>query len=192
METTVFFSNLLFYLSNLLSLFRKFRRKRRQNKGIRDFSGSEFSQTERTFGRLSSTQIILFPRLHQESQDSNKGTSVSTRRKSQRTRAETEIYQDVRDQTGPREPWPLSDQEVPEWMPRARERLLANYPGDSFIYVQERNQIKIRCIDCTDRTFMLGPGLTLNNFEAHIRTPKHRSRVNERFRREAANKASSS
>jgi hypothetical protein len=178
------------FLPNLLFMFRKSRRKRRQNKGIRDFSGSEFSQTDRTFGRLSSTQIIVFPRLHQESQDTNKGSSVSTRRKTQRTRVE-EVYQDVRDQTGSREPWPLADHEVPEWMPRARERLLAHYPGDSFIYVQERNQIKIRCIDCTDRTFMPGPGLTLNNFEAHIRTPKHRSKVNERFRREA-NKSSPS
>lgn len=162
----------------------KIRRKRRQNKGVRDFFGVESFQTERTFGKLVSTQIAVFPRLRPEPQDISKISTFSTRRKIQKTRAE-EVHQDTRDQSSPREAWPLSENEVPVWMARARERLLSNYPDDSFLYVQERAQMKIRCMDCTERTFMLGPGLTLNNFEAHLRTPKHRSIVNERLHGES-------
>jgi SWI/SNF-related matrix-associated actin-dependent regulator of chromatin subfamily B protein 1 len=79
---------------------------------------------------------------------------------------------------------PLTDHELAIWMLRARDRLVDMYPTDSFMYVQDRGQTKIRCFDCPDRTFMVGPGSTLNNFEAHMRTPKHRSNVNERLSRE--------
>lgn len=42
---------------------------------------------------------------------------------------------------------------------------------------------RIRCPDCPQKTYMPGPGMTAEGFEAHVRTGMHKSNVEDRVAR---------
>lgn len=93
----------------------------------------------------------------------------------------TKVYQKL-------EPEPLSRKEealVPEWMKRARSRVLKRYPNDFFSIVIEEGEPKIKCYDCV-KMYASGPNQTLKNFEIHMSNRAHRNAVRKRvsaFRR---------
>ena len=39
---------------------------------------------------------------------------------------------------------------------------------------------RIRCIDCPGKLYTTGPGLTVENFEVHLRNRQHKAMVEER------------
>ncbi|KAK7887938.1 SWI/SNF chromatin-remodeling complex subunit [Exophiala xenobiotica] len=91
----------------------------------------------------------------------------------------------------------------PDWLARDLERLRKIYPDDLFeahmkhmavdpktqklVAPTEANRSfvhkyvpRIRCPDCPIKTYMPGPGLTAEGFEAHLKHKQHRSNVEER------------
>ena len=49
------------------------------------------------------------------------------------------------------------------------------HPGTKFVYLPY-----IKCLDCTKKKYGVGPGVTLRNFEVHLKWRRHRERVEER------------
>lgn len=40
---------------------------------------------------------------------------------------------------------------------------------------------RIRCLDCTGRVYLAGPGFTCEGFESHLKNKNHRAVVEERL-----------
>lgn len=45
---------------------------------------------------------------------------------------------------------------------------------------------RIRCHDCPGKLYTPGPGMTVDNFEVHLRNRQHKERVDERLAKTAA------
>ncbi|CAI2184367.1 17179_t:CDS:10, partial [Funneliformis geosporum] len=80
---------------------------------------------------------------------------------------------------------PLSNKPViPEWIVQQREQLLQKYPRDRFDIIQKPNnpnELRIKCFDCPRRLYQLGDGLSLKNFEIHLKNREHRTNVEKRL-----------
>lgn len=69
---------------------------------------------------------------------------------------------------------------VPEWLWKAREKMLKKYRNDFFSIVFEHGDLKLKCYDCA-KTYQLGPSMTINNYEIHITNRSHRQLVSKRI-----------
>ncbi|KAG5438994.1 hypothetical protein PCANB_002324 [Pneumocystis canis] len=77
---------------------------------------------------------------------------------------------------------------LPSWLATALDLLRHSYPHDHFEgFVRQGNTnsemiVRIRCYDCPGKLYIPGPGLTVENFEIHLKNRNHRTRVEERLR----------
>jgi hypothetical protein len=80
----------------------------------------------------------------------------------------------------------IEDSDVPDWMLQKRDELKRNarYSADRFHFVRKDGIVKIQCGDCGgahSKIYAPGPGLSLANFEVHLRNKGHRKVVNARL-----------
>jgi SWI/SNF-related matrix-associated actin-dependent regulator of chromatin subfamily B protein 1 len=67
--------------------------------------------------------------------------------------------------------------ELPTSMPPAGQPIPANV---KFMYLP-----RIRCLDCPGKLYTPGPGMTVENFEVHLKNKQHREKVDARVVRES-------
>ncbi|EAW14538.1 putative SWI-SNF complex subunit (Snf5) [Aspergillus clavatus NRRL 1] len=104
----------------------------------------------------------------------------------------------------------------PAWLSAGLARLNRSHPNDSFEGVMRYTAVdtetmlpvanansqpghrlkyqylpRIRCHDCPGKLYTPGPGMTVDNFEVHLRNRQHKERVEERLSRAAAAAATS-
>ncbi|EAL93983.1 hypothetical protein KXW98_009244 [Aspergillus fumigatus] len=104
----------------------------------------------------------------------------------------------------------------PAWLSAGLARLNRSHPNDSFEGVMRYTAVdtetmlpvanansqpghrlkyqylpRIRCHDCPGKLYTPGPGMTVDNFEVHLRNRQHKERVEERLAKAAANGGSS-
>ncbi|QKX57896.1 uncharacterized protein TRUGW13939_05016 [Talaromyces rugulosus] len=100
---------------------------------------------------------------------------------------------------------------APRWLVSGLEQLKRFYPNDQFEGVMRHSAVdtttmmpvgnpaqannprlkyqylpRIRCLDCPGKLYTPGPGMTVDNFEVHLRNRQHKERVEERVGRRAA------
>jgi SWI/SNF-related matrix-associated actin-dependent regulator of chromatin subfamily B protein 1 len=66
--------------------------------------------------------------------------------------------------------------ELPASMPPVGQPIPANV---KFMYLP-----RIRCLDCPGKLYTPGPGMTVENFEVHLKNKQHREKVEVRVARE--------
>ncbi|EXX60825.1 hypothetical protein RirG_176400 [Rhizophagus irregularis DAOM 197198w] len=76
---------------------------------------------------------------------------------------------------------PSNKSVFPEWIIQQREQLQQKYPRDRFEIVQKSENFRIKCSDCPGRLYQPGPGLSLENFEIHLKNRDHRFNVEKRL-----------
>lgn len=106
-------------------------------------------------------------------------------------------------------------QPAPRWLVAGLDQLKRFYQNDQFEGVMRHSAVdtttmmpvgnpaqanntrlkyqylpRIRCLDCPGKLYTPGPGMTVENFEVHLRNRQHKERVEERVKREAAASAS--
>jgi SWI/SNF-related matrix-associated actin-dependent regulator of chromatin subfamily B protein 1 len=73
----------------------------------------------------------------------------------------------------------------PQWLSNAMEVMRAKWKNDKFELVIKLNRPgpkwRIRCLDCPEKVYLIGPGETLQNYEVNVRNRLHRMRVRDRM-----------
>ncbi|KAJ5239212.1 hypothetical protein N7468_003831 [Penicillium chermesinum] len=103
----------------------------------------------------------------------------------------------------------------PSWLVQGIERLKELNPNDSFEGIMRYSAVdmetfaaitnpqnlppghkikyqylpRIRCLDCPGKLYTPGPGMTVDNFEVHLRNRQHKERVDERVARQGGSLA---
>ncbi|KAK9470140.1 uncharacterized protein V1510DRAFT_370882 [Dipodascopsis tothii] len=91
---------------------------------------------------------------------------------------------------------------VPTWLENGLANLRGIYTSDEFHavmramqtvdtrtgYVTTNPVARIRCSDCPGKLYTPGPGMSVENFEVHLRNKGHRERVDARLRAEDTHK----
>ncbi|KAF4764352.1 hypothetical protein HAV15_001847 [Penicillium sp. str.  len=92
----------------------------------------------------------------------------------------------------PNPPQPgVSGPPPPNWLAAGLSKLKQSHPNDSFEGVMRYSAAgqnikyqylpRIRCHDCPGKLYTPGPGMTVDNFEVHLRNRQHKERVEERL-----------
>lgn len=81
---------------------------------------------------------------------------------------------------------PPDGPQPPAWARQALLNMNAKYPGSRFVFIvktrppdqpQGEVQWRVKCPDCPGKIYTLGPGETLDNFEAHAKYRTHTANV---------------
>jgi hypothetical protein len=106
----------------------------------------------------------------------------------------------------------------PNWLAAGLSKLKQSHPNDSFEGVMRYSAVdtetlapvanpnnlqagqnikyqylpRIRCHDCPGKLYTPGPGMTVDNFEVHLRNRQHKERVEERLTKTAGDGGSAS
>ncbi len=85
---------------------------------------------------------------------------------------------------------PSDGPQPPAWARQALINMNAKYPGSRFVIImkarpadqpQGEPQWRVKCPDCPGKIYTLGPGETLDNFEAHAKYRTHTANVQQRI-----------
>uniref|UniRef100_A0A093V6P0 SWI/SNF chromatin-remodeling complex subunit snf5 n=1 Tax=Talaromyces marneffei PM1 TaxID=1077442 RepID=A0A093V6P0_TALMA len=104
---------------------------------------------------------------------------------------------------------------APSWLIAGLEKLKKGYPNDKFEEVMRYSAVdtttmmpvasnappsngkvkyqylpRIRCLDCPGKLYTPGPGMTVENFEVHLRNRQHKERVEARLAKAAGGSSS--
>lgn len=76
----------------------------------------------------------------------------------------------------------------PQWLSDAARVLRQRYPNDQFVIVDKSPQNadgvqewRIKCLDCPGKMYTPGPGLSVENFEKHLKNRQHKQKVGIRL-----------
>ncbi|TIB69684.1 SNF5-domain-containing protein [Wallemia mellicola] len=78
-------------------------------------------------------------------------------------------------------------QSTPTWLSEAAKQLRLKYPNDQFIIVEKPSQAgevqewRIKCLDCPGKMYTPGPGMTVENFEKHLKNRQHKQKLMARL-----------